>query len=93
MTYKWLTAKEGTAFFLLKDPSALHHLTEEVRSAFPDPGMINSDTTQNLPYLFPVIEESLWLFPPVSAGLQRLSSGAEVDGYYDPKGTTVSVSG
>jgi cytochrome P450 len=54
--------------------------------------MINSDSTQNLPYLFAVIEEGLRLFPPVPIGLQRLSPGAEVDGYYVPKGTTVSIS-
>jgi cytochrome P450 len=55
--------------------------------------MINGDTTQNLPYLFAVIEEGLRLFPPVPVGLQRESPGAEVDGYCVPKGTTVSVAG
>jgi len=83
----------GATFFLLKSPSTLHHLSQEIRSAFSDPGMINSDTTQNLPYLFAVIEEGLRMFPPIPAGLQRISPGAEVDGYYVPKGAIVSVSG
>jgi len=82
----------GTTYFLLKNPSALRHLSEEVRCAFSDPEMINSDSTQNLPYLLAVIEEGLRLFPAVAAGLQRLSPGVEVDGYYVPKGTTVSIS-
>jgi cytochrome P450 len=55
--------------------------------------MINGDSTQNLPYLFAVIEEGLRIFPPVPAALQRVSPGAVVDGNYVPKGTTVSVSG
>jgi cytochrome P450 len=81
----------GITYFLLNNPSTLHHLTEEVRSSFSNPGMINSDSTQNLHYLFAVIE-GLRLFPAVAAGLQRLSPGAEVDGYYVPRGTTVSIS-
>lgn len=54
--------------------------------------LINSDSTQNLPYLFGVIEEGLRMFPPVPAGSPRVSPGAIVDGYYIPKGTIVSVS-
>ena len=85
-------SSSGTSYFLLKNPSILNHLTQEVRCAFSDHKMINSDSTQNLPYLFAVIEEGLRLFPPVPIGLQRISPGAEVDGYYVPNGTSVSIS-
>ena len=57
-----------------------------------DPASINGDTTQNLHYLFAVIEEGLRIYPPVPAGLQRVSPGAEVDGYYVPAGAIVSTS-
>jgi cytochrome P450 len=55
--------------------------------------MITGDSTENLPYLFAVIEEGLRIFPPVPAGLQRVSPGAFVDGHYVPTGTSVSSSG
>jgi cytochrome P450 len=55
-------SSSGTTYFLLKNPSILNHLTEEIRSAFSDHKMINSDSTQNLPYLFAVIEEGCACF-------------------------------
>jgi len=86
------TLLAGATYFLLRNPSTLHRLTQEVRTAFSDAASINGDTTQSLHYLFAVIEESLPIYPPVPAGLQRVSPGAEVDGYYVPAGVIVSTS-
>ena len=38
-----------------------------------------------------MIDEGLRLYPPIAAGLPRISSGETVNGDYVPKGTIVSV--
>jgi len=83
----------GTTYYLLKSPTKLQRLTDEVRSSFTDSSNINGDNTQSLPYLFAVIVEGLRIFPPVPIGLQRTSPGASVDGYWVPAGSSVSVTG
>ncbi|QSZ37630.1 hypothetical protein DSL72_008729 [Monilinia vaccinii-corymbosi] len=87
------TALSGMTYFLLKQPEALRHLQEEVRSAFSSGNEINSDSTAPLSYLAAVIEEGLRLYPPVAMGLPRESPGATVDGFYVPAGAVVNVSG
>ncbi|KAH6702933.1 cytochrome P450 monooxygenase-like protein [Leptodontidium sp. MPI-SDFR-AT-0119] len=82
----------GTTFYLLHTPRALERLTKEVRSTFSHPGDINGDTAKALPYLNAVISEGLRIFPPVPAGLPRLSSGDKISGYTVPAGTSVSSS-
>ena len=88
-------SRAGATYYLLRNPATLHHLTNEIRTSFKDSSLINGDTTQSLPYLNAVIEESLRIFPPVPDGLQRTtpSPGAYVSSHYIPGGTTVSVSG
>ncbi|KAG4442921.1 hypothetical protein IFR05_001625 [Cadophora sp. M221] len=82
----------GTTFYLLRTPRALERLRQELRSAFHRPADINGDTTKALPYLNAVISEGLRIFPPVPAGLPRVSSGDTISGYAVPAGTSVSSS-
>lgn len=82
----------GLSFYLLKNSRVFERLSEEVRNAFANSEDVTADSTQKLPYLFAVIEEALRIFPPAAAGLQRESPGAEIDGFYVPPGTSVSVS-
>ncbi|KAK0128135.1 hypothetical protein ONS95_000119 [Cadophora gregata] len=86
------TALAGTTYYLLHTPQALNRLSEEVRSSFTTCKDINGDTTQSLPYLNAVISEGLRIFPPVPAGLPRISSGDPISGYAVPAGTSVSTS-
>lgn len=87
------TALSGMTYFLLKQPEALRHLQEEIRTAFTANSDINSDSTASLAYLSAVIEEGLRLYPPVATGLPRDSPGATVDGFFVPAGAVVNVSG
>ncbi|KAH7336568.1 cytochrome P450 monooxygenase-like protein [Rhexocercosporidium sp. MPI-PUGE-AT-0058] len=82
----------GTTFYLLHNPRALERLTQEVRSAYESSSDINGDTTQPLPYLNAVISEGLRIFPPVPAGLPRVSTGDTISGYSVPAGTSVTSS-
>ncbi|KAH7403136.1 cytochrome P450 monooxygenase-like protein [Cadophora sp. MPI-SDFR-AT-0126] len=86
------TALAGTTYYLLHTPRALGRLVQEVRSSFIRCKDINGDTTQSLPYLNAVISEGLRIFPPVPAGLPRVSSGDTISGYAVPAGTSVSTS-
>ncbi|PVH77290.1 cytochrome P450 monooxygenase-like protein [Cadophora sp. DSE1049] len=86
------TALAGTTYYLLQTPRALERLVQEVRSSFTSCRDINGDSTQSLPYLNAVISEGLRIFPPVPAGLPRVSSGDTVSGYAVPAGTSVSTS-
>ncbi|KAF4969066.1 hypothetical protein FSARC_3628 [Fusarium sarcochroum] len=85
------TFLSGVTFYLLKNPDTLAKLQAEMRSTFSSEDEITGDSTNNLTYLNAVIEEGLRIFPPVSFGLPRVSSGATIDGVYVPKGTVVSV--
>ena len=82
----------GTTYYLIHSPRALDRLTKEVRSSFSSSKDINGDSTQSLAYLNAVISEGLRIFPPVPAGLPRVSSGDTISGYAVPAGTSVSTS-
>ena len=75
---------------LLRHPSALEKLTEEIRQAFSSPSEINAERTASLEYLDAVIEESLRLCPPVPLGMPRVvpEGGAEVSGNWLPGGVS-----
>lgn len=63
-----------------------------MRSASASSGEIDGDTTQYLPYLNAVISEGLHIFPPVPAGLPRVSSSDPISGYAVSAGASVSSS-
>ena len=90
------TCMAGTFRLLLKNPSKLRILTDQIRTSF----IAERDITiqrvrQRLPYLFAVIEESLRLFPPVpiAFGIYRIvpDEGATIAGRYVPGKTVVAV--
>ena len=83
-------------FYLLHNPSVMHKLEDEVRSAYTTEEMeqITPAKLVSLPYLRAVIDESLRLSPPVPSLLPRevLKGGIAIDGHYIPEGTIVGVS-
>jgi cytochrome P450 len=83
-------------FYLLHNPSVMHKLVDEVRSAYTTEEMeqITPAKLVTIPYLRAVIDESLRLSPPVPSLLPRevLKGGIAIDGHYIPAGTIVGVS-
>ena len=87
------TALTGTINYLLREPSKLEVLTNEVRSAFPDEEKINSAALTRLPYLNAVLQEGLRLCPTIPDGMRRQvpKGGAVVAGHFLPEDTVVSI--
>lgn len=77
----------GATYHLLNNPEKLARLTAEVRDAFADPEEIDNLSSQKLPYLRAVIEESLRLYPPVPSRFPRRTEvdGIIIDGHVIPK--------
>ncbi|KAF2768082.1 cytochrome P450 monooxygenase [Teratosphaeria nubilosa] len=89
------TLLSGVTYALLKSPSKLHKLQDELRSKFATYSDINLDGVNNSPYLIAVLNEGLRFYPPVPVGFERRvcqQGGEIVSGYYIPEGTAVSVS-
>lgn len=85
------TSLAGTTWYLLKNQDCLGKLTKEIRNSFRSMDKITGDATARCEYLHGVIGEGLRMFPPVAAGLPRVSPGAVIDGRYVPAGVIVSV--
>ncbi|KAL1875175.1 hypothetical protein Daus18300_003243 [Diaporthe australafricana] len=87
------TALCGATYLLLSNPATLARLTAEVRGAFASEADILLQSTQALPYLSAVIEESLRLCPPGPGTFPRRvpEGGREVCGRFVPGGMTVGV--
>ncbi|KAM0350673.1 hypothetical protein ACHAPU_003162 [Fusarium lateritium] len=81
----------AATYYLLKDPDKMAALQAEIRSAFSSMDDITAESVKQLEYLNGVIEEGLRIFPPAPLGPPRTCTGAMIDGFYIPKGTTVSV--
>jgi len=85
-------------YHLLKNPKTLATLREEVDAAARD-GRISKLVTwkesQTLPYLDACVKEASRLHPPIGFPLERIvpEGGLEVDGYFIPPGTRVSMVG
>lgn len=84
------TALSGLTWYLLKNPSCLGQLTDEIRGAFHSLDEITGDSTAELPYLHGCLEEGLRVFPPLAFGLPRDCPGAVIDGHFVPEGTAVA---
>ncbi|KAL6871762.1 cytochrome P450 [Trichoderma longibrachiatum] len=81
-------------YFLLKTPSALSRLRDELRDALEDGQEIATyASVKNLPYLHACINESLRLLPPVAFGLNRMTppEGLQIGKDWIPGGTLVGV--
>ncbi|KAF4986130.1 hypothetical protein FGRMN_10976 [Fusarium graminum] len=81
----------AVTYYLLKNPDKMANLQSEIRSMFSSLDEITADSVSQLDYLNGVIEEGLRIFPPAPIGPPRTCTGATIDGFYVPKGTSVSV--
>lgn len=85
----------GATFHILKNPSVMANLTQEIRGSFPREEDITMNSTAPLSYLHAVIEESLRMVPPLPVALLRISPSdriISVCGHVIPAGTTIGVS-
>ncbi len=75
-------------YYLLKNPSILSQLQNEVRSSFTRYEDITAATTIPLKYLKAVIKEAMRVYPPVPFALPRVvpQGGCTVDGHFLPGG-------
>ena len=89
------TLLSGATYLLLKNPSKLAKLTQEIRTTWKSYNDITlSEVNNSAPYLIATLNESLRYFPPVPTGFERrIQKGGEViSGVYIPEGTAVQVS-
>ncbi|KAI1483691.1 cytochrome P450 [Daldinia eschscholtzii] len=86
------TCLAAAVYYLLKTPTALNKLVNEIRSSFSSYESINAKKAMQLPYVRAVIDEALRIHPPGSLGAQRISPGCNIDGYWVPKGAEVYTS-
>ena len=61
----------SSTWFLLKNPSAMKRLQEEIRGSFTSMAEITLASTAKLPYLHAVIQEALRLHPPAPLSVPR----------------------
>ncbi|KAI0403221.1 cytochrome P450 [Xylaria palmicola] len=87
------TLLSGATFLLTTHPEILRKLEQEVRSAFKSDDEITLTSVGNLSYMLACLNESLRRYPPVVAGLPRVTpkGGSTIDGRFVPEGTIVSV--
>lgn len=81
-------------YHLLRNPTVLSRLRQEINQAVPNDVAIAPDAAvRSLPYLRACLDESLRLSPPVAFGLNRKTpdGGMYIDGHWIPGGTTVAV--
>ncbi|KAI1075156.1 cytochrome P450 [Whalleya microplaca] len=85
----------GVTFWLLKTPSALKKVVEEVRAAFEnDEDITFRAATAKLPYLLACLDEGLRIFPPVPLMLARHTlpgPPTPIAGLLVPENTRVGV--
>lgn len=87
------TALSGMLYYLLKEPSCLARLRQEIRSSFQNENEININSAAPLRYLNAVLEESMRLYPPVPAALPRMvpEPGQIICDRFVPVGTYVGL--
>ncbi|KAI1179470.1 isotrichodermin C-15 hydroxylase [Nemania sp. FL0916] len=87
------TTLSGATYLLLAHPEILEKLKHEVRSSFESSSQININTVGSLKYMLAILNETLRMYPPVTAGLVRKvpKGGAQIAGHYTPEGTMVEV--
>ncbi|GKT40265.1 cytochrome P450 monooxygenase dtxS2 [Colletotrichum spaethianum] len=90
------TLMTACIFYLLSAPHTHKRAVEEVRQAFESADDINFiNATARLPYLLAVLNETLRLYPPVPASLERVVPNTGeliyIEGMHIPHGTRVGV--
>lgn len=77
---------------LLEHREHLAKVTAELRDAFKATDDMNLSTLSPLPYFNACMEESFRIYPPVPAGMPRVTpkNGAEIDGQWVPGGVRSS---
>ncbi|CAG8396419.1 unnamed protein product [Penicillium salamii] len=87
----------AAVYYLLKNPSSLAKLREEIREAAAQGRLSRYATwkeSRELPYLDACVKEATRLHPPFALPFERIvpKEGMEVDGYFIPGGTRVGIS-
>lgn len=87
------TVLTGIINYLIRSPSKLQLLVDEIRLSFQTEDAINITSLSRCPYLTAVIHEGLRLCPTIPDGMRRqIAVGdATVAGHYLPGGTVVSI--
>ncbi|KAK5662523.1 hypothetical protein OQA88_8435 [Cercophora sp. LCS_1] len=87
------TLLSGVTYLLCKNREKLDKLTREIRGAFKSEDEIGFQSVSALPYLLACLDEGLRMYPPVPAGLPRITpkGGAVVSGNFVPEGTVVAM--
>lgn len=67
------TALSGLLYHLLMTPEKMSVLVEEIRGVFEKDSDIEMRALERMPYLNACIEEGLRIYPPVPAGLPRIT--------------------
>lgn len=82
------TLLSGLTYLLLKNPSKLAALSEEIRGAFANEKDMSMEAIAALPYLAACLKEALRLYPPVPVGLPHLTpaNGSTICGQFVPPG-------
>lgn len=82
-------------YLLLSNPVALQRLTVEVRSAFENEQEITMTSVNQLTYMLACLNEALRVYPPVPAGLPRVTpaGGRTVLGRFVPQGVSAGNQG
>ena len=80
------TLLSGVMFHLLKNPSMLARLQNDIRTSFPDQEEMSMQKLAKLPYLNACLQEALRMYPPVPIALTRrmLPGGGVINGYFIP---------
>jgi cytochrome P450 len=86
-------ALSATTYFLLRNPSTVDRLAEEVRSSFQNEAEIDVGSTFELPYLNAVINEGLRMHHPTPSPLPRVvpSEGLKIAGKWIPGGVSITT--
>ncbi|KAK2040847.1 cytochrome P450 [Colletotrichum somersetense] len=85
------TALAGFVYLITHNPDKKRVLQDEIRSAFTNEAGIDITNTGRLEYLNAVIEETMRMYPPASSLTPRVSPGAEIEGYWLPRGLRIHV--
>ncbi|KAM0425583.1 hypothetical protein ACHAPT_009114 [Fusarium lateritium] len=88
------TLLSGVTFQLLTNRDKYDKLVDEIRSSFTSEQDITIASVNQLRYTIAVFNEGLRMFPPVPIGLPRETpkGGEEIEGFWIPEDTIVSVS-
>jgi cytochrome P450 len=87
------TLLNGAIYYLLKNPSWMSKLQNEIRTVFMDEAQITFTSISQLQVLNAIINETLRLYPPFPVFLPRVTpkEGATVAGTYIPPYTIIGV--